>query len=125
MRPYFPGYMFVRTSLADTGPSAFAWMPFGQGLVAFGGEPAAVPEALIVALQRRVAEINAAGGEQLAGLEQGDIVTIRGGPFEGHQAIFDARIAGSERVRVLLQLLQARQVKVDLPVGQIEKTKRR
>lgn len=124
MRPYFPGYMFVRTSLAELGPSVFSWLPFGQGLVSFGGEPATVPEALIAAIQRRVDEINSAGGEQLAGLERGEAVTIHGGPFDGRQAIFDVRIAGTERVRVLLELLQSRQIKLDLPAGQIEQTKR-
>ncbi len=77
-----------------------------------------------MAIQRRVDEINTAGGEQLARLERGDAVTIHGGRFDGRQAIFDMRIGGSERVRVLLELLQSRQMKLDLPAGQIEPTKR-
>ena len=125
VRSYFPGYLFVHTQLAEVGESMFSWLPFGQGLVSFGGEPAVVPEALVVAIRRRVDEINAAGGEQLAGLAEGDAVIIRGGAFDGYQAIFDARAEGSERVRVLLKLLQARQVRLDLPAGQIEQIKRR
>ncbi len=124
VRPYFPGYLFVHVDTAQTGLSAFQWMPFCQGLVSFGGEPAVVPEGLVAAIRRRVDEINAAGGEQLAGLAKGDSVLIHGGAFDGYQAIFDARTTGSERVQVLLKLLQARQVRLDLPASQIEQIKR-
>jgi transcriptional antiterminator RfaH len=72
-----------------------------------------------------VEEINAAGGEQLAGLKQGDAVKIQGGPFDGYQAIFDACLPGKERVRVLLKLLQVRQMSVELPATQIERKKTR
>ena len=124
VRPYFPGYLFVRTCLADVGESTFAWFPFGQGLVSFGGEAVDLPDALVAAIRRRVDDINGAGGEQWAGLTRGDTVIIRGGPFDSYQAIFDARVAGCERVRVFLKLLERRQLMLDLPVGQIEQTKR-
>jgi transcriptional antiterminator RfaH len=96
-------------------------MPFSNGLVSFGDMLATVPNNLIQAIRRHVDEINAAGGEQLAGLKPGDAVLIQGGPFEGHEAIFDARLPGRERVRVLLKLLQARQVNLELPVAQIQR----
>jgi len=125
VRPYFPGYMFVHVDLAQTSLSAFQWMPHSLGLVSFDGEPAPVPEGLIHSIRRRVDEINAAGGEQLEGLKAGETVIIRGGPFDGYQAIFDARLPGSERVRVLLKLLQVQQKKLDLPAAHIERLKRR
>lgn len=127
LRPYFPGYMFVRARLADVGQSVFSWLPYSQGLVSFGGSPAEVPEGLVVAIRRRVDDINAAGGEQLAalaGLQPGETVLIQGGPFAGYKAIFDARLAGNERVRVLLKLLQVQQLKLELPGGQIQRIKR-
>ena len=123
IRPYFPGYLFLRTDIEQVGASMFQWMPFSNGLVAFGDVPATVPENLIQAIRRHVEEINAAGGEQLAGLSPGDVVVIQGGPFEGHEAIFDARLPGRERVRVLLKLLQARQVNIELPAGQIQRVR--
>src|SRR5512143_1167630 len=64
-RPYFPGYMFVHTRLADVGQTVFTWLPYSQGLVSFDGLPAEVPEALVQAIRRRVDQIQAAGGEQL------------------------------------------------------------
>jgi transcriptional antiterminator RfaH len=124
IRPYFPGYLFVQVDIAESGISVFQWMPHASGLVTFGGEPAMVPENLIVAIRRRLEEINAAGGEIFDGLKQGDVVTINYGPFEGYEAIFDARLPGSERVRVLLQLLSnQRRVPVELDVSHIRRKK--
>lgn len=121
VRPYFPGYLFVRTDLEKTGLSFFQWMPHSTGLVTYGGEPAPVPDALINAIKKRVQEISDAGGELFDGLKKGDSVKIKGGPFEGYEAIFDARVDGNERVRVLLKLLSDRNLPVELDSGQVEK----
>jgi transcriptional antiterminator RfaH len=97
-------------------------MPHTLGLVTFGGEPAQVPDNLIHAIQKRVEQINQAGGEVLEGLKSGDKIRIEDGPFSGFEAIFDASLPGKERVRVLLTLLgQSRQVPVELDVSQIRK----
>jgi len=125
IRSYFPGYLFVRTDLEQVGASTFQWMPFSSGFVSFDGIPAVVPDNLIQALRQHVDEINASGAEQLAGLKRGEVVVIQGGPFDGYEAIFDARLAGTRRVRVLLKLLQVRQMNVELPVAQIKRKKRR
>lgn len=119
IKPYFPGYLFVRANLANVGQSTFNWMPFANGLVSFGDEPAPVPDDLIDAIRERVAAINQAGGELFQRIKPGDSVRIQKGPFAGYEAIFDARIKGSDRVRVLLSLLNNRQVPVELAVGQI------
>lgn len=125
-RPYFPGYLFVKADINQVGLSAFQWMPHAMGLVCFGDEPAVVPDNLVIAIQKRVEEIAAAGGELFDGLHQGDKILINDGPFAGYEAIFDARIPGTERVRVLLQLLNSqRQVPVELNAGQIKQQKRR
>jgi transcriptional antiterminator RfaH len=123
IRPYFPGYLFVQTDLEATGLSFFQWMPYAVGLVMFGGEASAVPDSLIHAIRQRVEEIAAAGGQVFDGLETGDTVRIQHGPFEGYEAIFDGRIPGTERVRVLLQFLNARNVPVEIGAGSIEKIK--
>jgi len=124
LRPYFPGYLFVYADLDIVGVSVFQWMPHSIGLVSFGGEPANVPDNLIFALQKRVEEIAAAGGEIFDGLHPGDTIKINEGPFKGYEAIFDARIPGSERVRVLLLLLDnQRQIPVELNAGQIQRKK--
>ncbi|HEX7393594.1 MAG TPA: transcription termination/antitermination NusG family protein [Anaerolineaceae bacterium] len=119
IHPYFPGYLFVHIDLEESGTSIFQWMPYASGLVSFGGEPSAVPDALIVAIRKRVGEIAEAGGELFDHLKAGDPVLIQGGPFEGYGAVFDTRISGSERVRVLLKILNNQSVRVELPAGQI------
>jgi transcriptional antiterminator RfaH len=99
-------------------------MPYATGLVVFGGEPAIVPDTLIHAIHNRLAQIDHAGGEQLDGLKPGDAVTIDNGPFAGYEAIFDMRMPGSERVRVLLKMLNDRSLPVELRAGQIHKKKK-
>jgi transcriptional antiterminator RfaH len=123
-KPYFPGYMFVNVDLEKVGISTFQWMPHSIGLVSFGGDPAHVPENLINALQKRVNQINEAGGEVYEGIKPGDPVRISDGPFKGYQAIFDERLPGSERVRVLIQMLSDRHLPVELQAGQLERKDR-
>ena len=120
VKPYFPGYMFVRTDIGKTGLSTFQWMPHSLGLVLYGGEPAHVPENLIYEIRQRVQAIAAAGGEVLEGLKPGDKVEIKDGPFAGYEALFDSRLDGSERVRVLLEFINKRQIPVVLSSGQIK-----
>lgn len=121
MAAYFPGYMFVRANLAEVGVSTFEYMPHALGLVAFDGEPAAVDDAIIAAIKECVKALVAAGGETFLGLNPGDPVVITSGPLKGVEAIFDARLNGGDRVRVLLALLSNRAVPAELSAAQIEK----
>jgi transcription antitermination factor NusG len=123
IRPYFPGYLFVRVNLEEVGLSVFNWMPYSTGLVSFGGEPAVVSDALIHAVKQRILQVEQAGGELFANLHQGDSVVIQDGPFDGYEAIFDIRLPGSERVRILLKMLNDRNVPMELRAGQIRKKK--
>lgn len=123
IQPYFPGYLFVRADLEVSGISLFQWMPYSTGLVSFGGEPSVVPESLIQSLKRRLEEIEENGGETLDGLQSGDAVLIASGPLAGYEAIYDTRISGTERVRVLLKMLNQRNLPVDLEAHQIQRLK--
>jgi len=124
VRPYFPGYMFVRVDLPVVGFSAFRWMPYSYGLVIFGPDPASMPEELINALRHRLETINKAGGENLEGLKHGETITILDGPFAGYEGLFDACLPGRERVRVLLKMLEKRLVPLELPAGLIQQKTR-
>jgi len=125
IKPYFPGYLFINADLEQAGISVFRWMPYATGLVMFGGEPATVPEALIYTVRQRVDEITRAGGEVLNEVKPGERVVIQEGPFAGYEAIFDVRLPGKERVRVLLQMLTRRCVPLELSAAQIQKKKPR
>ena len=123
IKPYFPGYVFGRVDLEQTNMTRLWWMPGSAGIVSFDGMPSHVPEVMIAAIQRRVDEINAAGGELFDRLKTGDVLTVQEGPFRGYEAIFDARLSGDDRVRVLLKLLIRQQVPLELPGRQIRRKK--
>ncbi|PKO15502.1 MAG: hypothetical protein CVU39_11355 [Chloroflexi bacterium HGW-Chloroflexi-10] len=124
IRAYFPGYLFVNVDIEEVGISIFNWMPYSKRIISFGGEPSKVPETLILAIKQKLEVINEKGGEQFTDLNHGDTVNIAHGPFEGYEAIFDTRLAGSERVRVLLKMLSDHYVPVELNVGYIQKKKK-
>jgi hypothetical protein len=44
------------------------------------------------------------------------------GTFAGCHAIFDRRLSGGDRARVLLHILSNRLIALDLPSGQIDRT---
>jgi transcription antitermination factor NusG len=121
VRPFFPGYLFVRTDLAVTGQDAFHWLPGVHGLVAFGGTPPAVTESLIFELKRRLKAVESAGGWMLYSLQPGDRVRIVEGPLAGYEAIFDAHVSGEQRVRVLLAFLSSQPQPVELDAGHVQK----
>jgi transcriptional antiterminator RfaH len=118
-KPYFPGYIFVHVDLALINSTALERVPGAANLVSFGGEVASVPDHLVQAIRRKVDETNAAGGEKQAEIQPGDIVEIDYGPFAGYTAILDASLPGSERVRVLLRMLEKRELPVEMPLNYI------
>jgi transcriptional antiterminator RfaH len=120
IKPYFPGYMFVRADLELAGLPFFQYLPHTNGLVCFGGEPAPVPATLIDALRQRVIELALATDEVCEKLKAGDLVSIQNGPFAGYEAVFDAHLSGGERVRVLLEFLGGRAIPVNLSAALLE-----
>jgi transcriptional antiterminator RfaH len=79
---------------------------------------------LITAIQRRVDELNASTTKVVADLHPGDPVILQAGPFTGYEAIFDGRISGQDRVRVLLNFLQKRSVPLEVDSKLISRAKR-
>jgi transcriptional antiterminator RfaH len=120
VKPYFPGYMFIRADIDELGTSTFQWMPHTVGLVSFGNEPAIVPENLIAEIKKRVEEATRIKETKNKAYLRGEVIKISNGPFTGYEAIFDAEISGSERVRVLLKLLNdKRQIILELNQNQV------
>ena len=119
IRPYFPGYLFICTDLSINDSILFSRIPGATGLVFVGGEAGYIPENIVHAIRSKVEEINENGGELFEVIKKGDWVKIQSGPFEGYNALFDSRIDGSERVRLLLNMLQGRKLVVEMPAGNI------
>ena len=124
VRPYFPGYMFVRIDPEEMGFSLFEWMPFSQGLVSYDKVPAPVPEELIDNLRIYLKNINGTDNLKKDKFEPNANIRIVEGLFEGYEAIFTTRIKGVERVRVLLKLLDDRHLPLELNIGQIRLKKK-
>jgi transcriptional antiterminator RfaH len=70
-----------------------------------------------------VQQINASQEGSLKALKRGDVVTIEDGPFAGYEAIFDGHLSGRQRVRVLLDFLQKRQIPIELGEKQVSRVK--
>jgi transcription elongation factor/antiterminator RfaH len=124
VRPYFPNYLFVHVDLDVINVSDLRWMPGASSLVSFDGDPASVPDPLIVAIKKQVDQHNTSLREQTKNFQAGEKVLIQDGPFAGYEAIFDTHISGEDRVRVLLSLLQGRKMPVEIPSRTIRRVKR-
>ena len=105
VRPYFPGYLFILTSLEDVAWSTLQWLPGAVGVVEFGGIPATVPDSFIHELKCRIEAAQRIDRFTTVDFQQGDVVRIVDGPLAGYQGIFDSSLSGCERVRILLQCL--------------------
>ena len=117
VQPYFPGYLFVYVDLGVIGMSCIQWMPGGVGLVCFGDEPASVSDSLILAIKQRIESLKPSVDEPLVVFRKGDTVKVEEGVFSGYEGIFDVRLSGTDRARILLSLLDQRQLAVELPAS--------
>jgi transcriptional antiterminator RfaH len=101
---FFPGYLFVNLDI-----EAQNWLPINgtmgvSRLVRFGQLPTAVPDGVVESL---VNSRDSLGNVVLRDvLEQGDVVRIRCGPFEGFLGrVFD--VAPNDRLKVLLEFMRS------------------
>src|SRR5688572_27041723 len=119
-QPFYPGYLFIHVDLAKIHISEFRGIAGSIGLVCYGGEPAHVGEALIREIQKQVEEITDSDNSYVDRFRPGDRVVINDGPFATYKAMFDCRLSGSDRVRVLLELLQDQKIRVELSGRQLQ-----
>jgi transcriptional antiterminator RfaH len=98
-QPLFPSYVFARFDAARM----LHKICFTRGVsyvVSFGGVPATVPEKIIEALRTRM---NEQGVVRLTpSFSPGDTVVIQSGPMQNFVGVFEEKLSGSERVRILL-----------------------
>ena len=120
IRAYFPGYIFVWLDLEQTGFSNLQYIHGVNKLVAYGSNPISVPDAVIQKIRNKLDNRNNSKDEAPA-YKHGDPIEISSGPFAGYHALFDTHISGKDRVRVLLQMVQDRQMCLEISGEQIEK----
>ncbi|MCB0007652.1 MAG: hypothetical protein KDE04_14400 [Anaerolineales bacterium] len=121
IRPYFPGYMFVQLDLDEHGSNALSWLPGSRGLVVFGDQPSVVPDNLITRLRQDVAAATQREWDATHNFRPGDRVRIVDGPFAGYEALFDKKLAGNDRVQLLLAFLSRHAQPIQLPTGHIRR----
>lgn len=112
IEPLFPRYLFVRLKLSHDNVAPIRSTQGAIGLVSFGGQPSAVPEPFISALQNAIGACGFIEAGEEAPLIKGERVAIETGPLAGLTGIFQAATS-HERVIVLLDLL-GRESKVTL-----------
>lgn len=106
LEPLFPGYVFVALPPLGHAPadwSAVNWTPGVLRVLAVGATPVSVPRNFIARIEERIADC---GFVRLPSkFANGMKVRVRGGSFDGVEAVFDQSLSRRGRVRVLLQLL--------------------
>lgn len=109
----FPGYLFIQLGLQDS------WSPLRSTrgvlrVIAFGGYPLPINDALVSELQERDHQTI-----MTTLLKPGDNVRINDGPFAEFEAVFLA-MEGDERVILLMNFLH-REQQVSLPLAGVSR----
>jgi transcription antitermination factor NusG len=115
--PLFPGYIFIHCDLEPI----FHKIRFCRGVsfvVSFGGNAAIIPEEVMQEIQRPAdAHGTIASRPEIS---PGDPVVIHSDKLRNLRGIFERRLPGGERVRVLLSTI-AYSAHVDVPDFQVAK----
>ena len=119
IRAFFPGYLFVCADLVQIGLSAIRWTPGVARVLDCGGVPVSIPQPVIEEIRRRVEEVQQ-GAFGLRQFRRGDWVRITKGPFQDLEGMFDTRIGGRTRARILVEFL-GRLTTTELDVRYLEK----
>jgi len=119
-QPFFPGYLFIHVDLEQISVSELRRIPGATGIVCSGGEPATVGDSLIRTLQQKIEDITESNNRWADRFKAGDWVVINDGPFANYKAMFDCRLSGQDRVRVLLELLQGQKMRLELSANQLQ-----
>jgi len=105
--PLFPCYIFVRFD----NPRDYRLIKYTRGVKTVVGPehiPSVVPQEITDQIKKRME-----GGAihiRHAMFTPGEDVSIKAGPFEGLEAIFEKELKGTERVSILLKTINARVV---------------
>ena len=104
LRPYFPGYLFVRADLDQLSLSTFQWMPHTEGLVCFETRPAYVPDHLLLAMRQHVNDTLTSvplqqqmNSDGTAGLDS---------ELKDYDTFLNINLTSGERVSGLLKMLE-------------------
>jgi transcription elongation factor/antiterminator RfaH len=115
IRPYFPGYLFVKIEPVSQLANELRWFPGVLNWVYFGNEPASVPDFIVNDIRKHVDGLNSTRMVSHNNVEKGTSIRVVDGAFAGYEGIFESHLSGSERVTVLLRLVHSQPKRVEMP----------
>jgi len=108
IKPLFPNYLFAKLDI-EAHYYKVKWTRGVSKILGVGCEPIPISEKVIRTIKERMGENNLVRLDD--GLVQGAVVQFTSGPFKDLMGVFDKKMSGGKRVRVLLNLIG-----VDVPV---------
>jgi len=108
IKPLFPNYLFARMDLG----LHYYKVKYTRGvskILGNGEGPIPISEKVIVTIRERMGEDNLVKLEDE--LTEGDVVEVTSGPFKDLRGLFQKKMSGKGRVKILLSLIG-----VDVPV---------
>jgi transcriptional antiterminator RfaH len=112
VKPLFPNYLFAWCEKANV--AQLCWTTGVKKVLWENSAPQPVPESLVAAIKTFEQEDGLI--RRPASYNSNDLVMIKAGPFKDLYALFDHWESDTERVCVLLRLLNA-QIKVSVPAA--------
>jgi transcriptional antiterminator RfaH len=119
-KPFFPRYLFARVDLSHTGLSSILWTPGLISIVSFGGEAARVSDEVVDFIRQRLAALQSSGYDGLPRFRPGEPVRIIDGPLRDLEAVFEQRLSGTDRARILVHVL-GRMTTCEVRLKQLER----
>ena len=108
IRPLFPSYLFARLNL-DLHYARVKWTRGVSRVLGNREGPVPVSEAVVQTIRDRVGRDNLIELEEE--MKEGDLVQVISGPIKDLLGVFQKRMSGKDRVKILLNLIG-----VDVPV---------
>jgi len=108
IKPFFPNYLFARLDLKFHYYKV-KWTRGVSKILGSGDGPALISEKVIQMIKERIGKDNLVKLEEE--LKEGDAVQVTSGPFKEFNGIFQKKISGNGRVRILLNMIG-----VDVPI---------
>lgn len=117
LKPLFPGYIFGKFDL-EKDFSLVRWARGVKKILGFGGYYTPVSEEVVKIIKERTDSQGVV--RKTYHFKPNDVVSIKSGPLRNLLGIFERWVSGSERVRVLLNLI-GYEPAVELHCSMIEK----
>ena len=105
VEPMFPNYLFFRADLQTNEGNGLRTLPGLRTIVQSENGPIAVQDAIIDALRTRLDPQTGKVLNRAHLFQPGKEVIVKGGPFDGVEAIFHKGLSGRDRAQVLLKLI--------------------